>query len=116
MFVRVRTRSRAAEVRPGEDQTEIIRAAGSSRRRLFGSLVTMASRRSRAWITTDASITSDVLVAPQSSPQERATCSSRAITSTSSLRRNRANATLSTSIAPSLSHDAGGHVKGPALS
>jgi len=76
-----------------EFQTGIIWASGSKRRRSFGSLVTMASRRSLATITTEASITSAKLAAPHSSPHERARCSSRGTISTSSLRRNRAKVT-----------------------
>jgi hypothetical protein len=73
----------------GKFYTGIIWAAGSKRRRSFGSLVTMGSRRSLAMITTDASITSGELVAPQSSPQARVSCSSRGTIATSSLRKNR---------------------------
>lgn len=73
--------------------TVIIWAAGSRRRRSPGSLVTMRSCRSLAIITTDASITSEAPAAPQSSPQERASCSSRGTISTSSLRNNRAKVT-----------------------
>src|SRR6266851_4055961 len=78
---------------PREVYIAMIGAAGSRRRRSDGSLVMIGSCRSLARITTDASIISDVLVAPQSSPQERASCASSGIISTSSLLKNRPNVT-----------------------
>jgi hypothetical protein len=55
----------AAEMRrPDGFYIGMIRALGSRRRRSFGSLVIMGSRRSLARITTDASMMSDELVAP----------------------------------------------------
>ena len=63
---------------------------GSRRLRSSASPVTIASSRSRATITTDASMTSAVPLWPQSSPQARERCSSSGTIRTSSAARKRA--------------------------